>query len=155
MLSNPQEIAEAFAFYQKAKVQFYNPENDMTSADIVDNVSLPLLAVLNKHNISLNQLLPTITPSPSPQVNENEVLAALRSFRGNSSPGPSGQGKSFYAFLFKFNKVYFTNAINQLLQTKNFESSHFAWIKQRNIIFIKKNPTKKPLSALSIDLFIT
>ena len=91
MLSNPQEIAEAFAFYQKTKVQFYNPKNYMISADVVDNVSSPLLAVLNKlnkHNISLNQLLPTITPSSSTQVNENEVLAALRSFKINCAPGP-------------------------------------------------------------------
>ena len=92
---------------------------------------------------------PTFSPPliPPTQVNSSEIQAAISSFKSHSSPGPSGQGKKFFEFLFRFNRTFFTNAINQLLKIEDYENSNFAWIKNRTIIFIKKKPKSKAIKC--------
>ena len=143
LTSNPLEISEILAEYQSEKVKRYDPSEDMCRANIDPFSESPLHSVLNKHNIELSQLLPSFISPPTVKVSQNEVHSAIRSFKNHSCPGPSGQGKKFFEFLFKFHKLFFTTAINQLLRIDNFENSKFAWIKNRTIIFIKKKPNKK------------
>ena len=152
VLSNPLEISETLADYQKSKVQFYDPSNDMQRADnnMVDNS--PLLSVLNKHNVSLADFSPPLTTPPT-HVNSSEIQAAISSFKSRSAPGPSGQGKKFFEFLFRFNRTFFNNAINRLINVEDFEKSKFAWIKNRTIIFIKKSQKVKPINVLILDQF--
>ena len=99
------------------------------------------------------------TPPPSPtHVSSSEIQSAISSFKTNSAPGPSGQSKKFFEFLFRFNRTFFTNAINRLMNIEDFENSNFAWIKKRTIIFIKKKPKSKankcsdfrPISLLEV-----
>ena len=67
IFSNPLEISETFAEYQKSKVQFYDPSTDMQRADINMTANSPLLSVLNKHNVSLADFLPSFDSPPHPR----------------------------------------------------------------------------------------
>ena len=147
ILSNPLEIAEAFAAYQQNKVQKYDPSDDMQSVGVEPSSPSNLQSILNKHNITMSDIFPSLPPSPSTSVSQAEILAAIKSFRKHSSPGPSGQDKRFFHFLFKFNPKFFTHSINQLLKIQDFENSEFSWIKNRSIIFIKKKPNKKSMKC--------
>ena len=138
IFSNPLEISETFAEYQKLKAQLYNPSADMQKADINMISNSPLCSVLNKHNVTLADFLPSFDSPPPTHVSSCEIQSAISSFKSNSAPGPTGQGKKFFEFLFRFNRMFFTNAINRLINVEDFEKSKFAWIKNRTIIFIKK-----------------
>ena len=147
MLSNALEIAEAFASYQQNKVKKYDPHPEMTKLGIAKSSPSSLQSVLDKHNISMSQIFPSLPPSPSTSVSPAEILSAIKSFKNHSSPGPSGQGKKFFQFLFKFNNEFFSRSINQLLKVQDFENSEFSWLKNRSIIFIKKKPNKKSIKC--------
>ena len=81
IFSNPLEIAETFADFQKSKVQSYDPSVDMQKADINMIDSSPLLSVLNKHNVTLADFLPTFDAPPPPksmQARSRQQLALSR-----------------------------------------------------------------------------
>ena len=138
IFSNPLEISETFAEYQKSKVQFYDPSADMQKADINMIANSPLRSVLNNHNVTLADFLPSFDSPPPTNVSSCEIQSAISSFKSNSALGPSGQPKKFFEFLFRLNWTFFTNAINRLMKIQDFQNSNFAWIKNRPIIFIKK-----------------
>ena len=140
LLYDSYDISQAFASFHKQKVSLPDTPFDMAEAGIVDSSEIsPLQFILNKHNLSLHDFFPVLDHTNiTAFTSSDEVAKALASFKNESAPGPSGQGKPFFQFLFRFNKHFFTNAINQLLSTTNFEFSNFAWIKKRKIIFIKK-----------------
>ena len=95
ILTNPLEIAETFADFQKSKVQLYDPTVDMQEAGInlIDNS--PLLSVLNKHNVTLADFLPSFdTPPPpksiqvrskQPSAHSNVILPQALRDKGKSS----------------------------------------------------------------------
>ena len=140
LLSDSYEIAEAFANFHKLKVSLPDTSPDMAAAGVEDDHDSTLLQlILDKHNLSLHNFFPVLNhTNMSATVHSEKIAKAIASFKNDSSPGPSGQGKSFFQFLFRFNKLYFTYAINQLLSLPNYEASDFAWIKKRKIVFIKK-----------------
>ena len=74
-----------------------------------------------------------------------------------STPGPTGRAKLFYLFLYNFSPSFFTKAINQLARVKDLSSPKYAWIKNRNIIFIPKKgkdrnlcESYRPISLLEV-----
>ena len=140
LLSDSHDIAEAFANFHKHKVSLPDTTLDMAAAGIDEEHDSTLLQlILDKHNLSLHNFFPVLEhTNTSATVSCEEIAKAIASFKNDSAPGPSGQGKHFFQFLLRFNKPFFTNAINQLLSTSNYETSNFAWIKKRKIIFIKK-----------------
>ena len=140
LLINKHDIAEAFAKFHKSKVAHTDTSVEELDAGISKDTHIPLIQrVLNKHNLSLGQFFPSMAQVTGQiTIKASEIAEAIASFKNDSAPGPSGQGKQFFSFLFKFNKTFFTTAINQLLLLPDIDASNFAWIKKRKIVFIKK-----------------
>ena len=140
---NPLEISETFAEYPKSKVQLYDPSPDMQKAGINIISNSPLCSVLNKHNVTLADFLPSFDSPPPTHVSSCEIQSAISLFKSNSAPSLTGQGKKFFEFLFKFNQTFFTNAINRLMKIE----------KQEQIFSLKKaNKCSdfRPISLLEV-----
>ena len=156
---DPIEIAEQFALYHREKTSFPDFSEDLESASIPCNaISNPLNYIFQKFNISLDNFFP-VFPNQNLHINftESEVKEVIKSMRNFSTPGPTGRAKLFYLFLYNFSPSFFTKAINQLARVKNLSSPKYAWIKNRNIIFIPKKgkdrnlcESYRPISLLEV-----
>lgn len=143
-LTDKYDIAEAFAKYHESKVAAADTQNDELKAGIDDDPDKSLMQrILDKHSLNLNDFFPQLHQEVGPVMfSYAEIARSIASFKNDSAPGPSGQGKQFFTFLFRFNKPFFTIAINQLLNLPEIDSTSFAWVKRRKIVFIKKKKTQ-------------
>ena len=142
-ITEPQQhIIKSMQFkkHHESKVAAPQTSQDEVKAGIDNNYNKSLLErVLDKHSLSLDDFFPKIQHERGQTIfSSSDIAQAISSFKNDSTTGPSGQGKQFFKFLFRFDKTFFTNAINQLLYLPDLETTSFAWIKKRKVIFIKK-----------------
>ena len=140
---DPQEIAN---YLSKLHAKTVSPE-------IIPNYDLD--SFLQNYNINIEQIYPKIHNLTSPICTTKEYKDVIKSMSNNSSPGISSEPKILFQYLFEFLPNFMTKALNQLHLVKNIDNSPFAWIKDRNIVFIDKkgsDPTlgqnKRPISSM-------
>ena len=145
LIHDPEQIVQEFADFHSQKTAAPDFSDDMLDLGIQsENESDPLDFIFNKFNLSFSDFFPTLhNQIPRISISQQNIKDVLLTMKTGSSPGPTGRGKQFYSFLFNHNPLFFTQAINQLLQIKNLADSNHAWIKKRKIIFILKKGKDK------------
>ena len=93
--------------------------------------------LLHEYNLSLDDVFPKITTLSNPFSSTQEFKKVLRSMKSTSSPGISTQPKVLFEFLIDFLPNFTTNSLNKLY-TIDIDKSPFAFIKDRNVVFIPK-----------------
>ena len=141
--NDPQEIANHLS---KLHAKTVSP-NSILNYD--------LDSFLQKFHLSIDQIYPQIYNLTSPICTVNEYKDVIKSMSNNSSPGLSSEPKILFQYLFDLLPNFMTRALNQLHLVKNIDNSPFAWIKDRNIVFIDKKGTdpslgqnKRPISSM-------
>ena len=95
--------------------------------------------LLQKNNISLADFFPSLPNAFLREtINADSIKDALASMKSFSAPGPTGRGKLFYTFIFNLFPFYFTQAINDIANSDDFDAPNLAWLKLRKLIFIPK-----------------
>ena len=109
-------------------------------AEIVSPKNVPVSNLddfLSEYDLNLDSLYPKIENLTSPNSTCKEFKSVIDSMASTSTPGISSEPKVLYQFLFNSIPSFMTKALNNLYHI-DIENSPFAFIKDRNIVFIPK-----------------
>jgi hypothetical protein len=126
LTNDPQLIANEFA----------SAHSNIVNPPVIPNSTLDEL--LLEYNLTLFDIFPQFKQLTSPFSTTKDFKKVLKSMKSNSAPGISTQTKVLFEFLFDIIPNITTKALNYLY-TIDIDKSPFAWIKDRNIIFLPKN----------------
>ena len=109
-------------------------------AEIVSPQNIPVSNLdnfLSEYDLNLDSLYPKIENLTSPNSTCKEFKSVIDSMASTSTPGISSEPKVLYQFLFNALPSFMTKALNNLYHI-DIDNSPFAFIKDRNIVFIPK-----------------
>ena len=93
--------------------------------------------ILHDFDLSLEDVFPKITTLTNPFSSTQEFKKVLKTMKQTSAPGISTQPKVLFEFLLDILPNFTTNSLNKLY-TIDIDKSPFAFIKDRNVVFIPK-----------------
>ena len=123
--------------------EFHNPGHRVNSA-------------LDELDIDFDDIFQTFPELSGPVTfSSMEVKKVIKSLKNVSSPGPSGEPKQLYLYLFNLLPKIVTETLNNIKDFPDISATQFSWIKERRIIFIPKKGRIRtdPSSYRPISLF--
>lgn len=126
-------------------------------AEIVSPKIIPVSNLdnfLSEYDLDLDKLYPKIESLVSPNSTCKEFKDVINSMASTSTPGITSEPKILYQFLFNILPEFMTKALNNLYHI-DIDNSPFAFLKDRNIVFIPKKGSdqrlaenKRPISLM-------
>ena len=133
-------------------------QNSMAYEKRADSFNFHYDSILQKYGFDAKNAF-----QPQFALNDNvftpqEVLKVILSMKSDSAPGPSGQNKAYFLFLFRLIPNWLTSFINYVAFSNDIDSDEFSFLKKRKVIYIHKpnkpkNETSsyRPISLLEVS----